>query len=89
VNNERKQMNWMYAKSLDRLENFVMVMFERDKTVISKESRWFTDVNVTDSGKEAWKLRDGRVIRRIGFGSRLWMRRVGRRSRRSRASIFS
>lgn len=49
VNNERKHKNVTYKENLAALENFVMVVFEDDQTVIPRESGWFAEVNVTDS----------------------------------------
>lgn len=49
VNNERKHKNITYKENLAALENFVMVVFEDDQTVIPKESGWFAEVNATDS----------------------------------------
>jgi len=48
VNNERKVKNTTYAERIAALENFVMYVFEGDKTVIPKESGWFAQVNRTD-----------------------------------------
>ncbi|KAF2904694.1 hypothetical protein ILUMI_01476 [Ignelater luminosus] len=40
INNER-DINQTYIKNLQSLENFVMVKYENDTTVIPKESAWF------------------------------------------------
>jgi len=47
INNERKSKNATYAENLAEVEKFVMIVFHDDKTVIPKESGWFTEVNVT------------------------------------------
>jgi len=47
VNNERKVKNEVYRQRLSRLERFVMYVFEKDTTVIPKESGWFAEVNAT------------------------------------------
>jgi len=47
VNNERAEKNEKYKENLSALENFVMVVFEDDNTVIPKESGWFAQVNET------------------------------------------
>lgn len=48
INNERDEKSEEYKRQLAKLENFVMYMFEDDKTVIPKESAWFAEVNGTD-----------------------------------------
>ncbi|KAM0709349.1 hypothetical protein Q7P35_003387 [Cladosporium inversicolor] len=47
VNNERAEKKNEYAKRLAALEQFVMFVFEDDKTVVPKESGWFAEVNET------------------------------------------
>ncbi|KAH6632417.1 Alpha/Beta hydrolase protein [Chaetomium tenue] len=49
INNEREEKNEEYKKNIANLENFVMYMFEDDKTVIPKETAWFEDVNGTET----------------------------------------
>ncbi|SPQ25393.1 17347551-0a19-473c-95bb-0e093a496657 [Thermothielavioides terrestris] len=49
INNERATKNEAYKKNIEKLESFVMYMFEEDKTVIPKESAWFGEVNGTES----------------------------------------
>ncbi|KAK4099269.1 alpha/beta-hydrolase [Parathielavia hyrcaniae] len=49
INNEREVKNWTYRKNMERLDNFVMYMFEDDTTVIPKETAWFEEVNGTES----------------------------------------
>ena len=44
VNNERETKNATYRQNLARLENFVMYLFEDDKTMVPKESAWFAEV---------------------------------------------
>lgn len=48
INNERKEKNKKYKDNLSKLDNFVMVVFEDDMTVIPKESGWFAEKNETD-----------------------------------------
>jgi palmitoyl-protein thioesterase len=48
VNNERELKNQTYKTNLEKLERFVMYMFENDTTVVPKESSWFAEVNGTD-----------------------------------------
>jgi palmitoyl-protein thioesterase len=50
INNERKEKNALYAKNLAELENFVMVVFKSDQTVIPKESGWFSEVQLLKDG---------------------------------------
>ncbi|KAK3615784.1 target of SBF [Elasticomyces elasticus] len=47
INNEREPKNVSYAAKIAKLENFVMYLFDEDKTVIPKESGWFAEVNAT------------------------------------------
>jgi palmitoyl-protein thioesterase len=49
INNEREVKNEQYKKNIANLDNFVMYMFEEDKTVIPKETAWFEEVNGTES----------------------------------------
>lgn len=48
INNERGEKSRDYKEKLASLENFVMFMFEDDKTVIPKETSWFSEVNGTE-----------------------------------------
>ncbi|ROV99432.1 hypothetical protein VMCG_06431 [Cytospora schulzeri] len=48
INNERADKSPLYKRNLAGLENFVMFMFEDDKTVIPKETAWFSEVNGTE-----------------------------------------
>ncbi len=41
INNEGETTNATYAKNLASLENFVMLMFDKDTTVEPKQSSWF------------------------------------------------
>lgn len=62
INNERALKNITYKENLEKLEQFVMYMFEDDETVIPKESGWFAEVEDTkvtplkdrDIYKEDW-----------------------------------
>jgi palmitoyl-protein thioesterase len=48
INNERELKNKTYKENLEKLERFVMYVFEDDITVIPKETGWFAEVNGTD-----------------------------------------
>jgi palmitoyl-protein thioesterase len=48
INNERAFKNQTYKENLEKLEKFVMYVFEDDTTVIPKESGWFAEVNGTE-----------------------------------------
>jgi len=37
-----------YKENLEKLERFVMYIFEDDETVVPKESGWWSEVNGTD-----------------------------------------
>ena len=54
INNERQLKNKTYKDNIEKLERFVMYIFEDDETVIPKESGWFSEVN----GTEVTKLRE-------------------------------
>jgi palmitoyl-protein thioesterase len=49
INNERVLKNVSYAANLASLEQFVMVMFDDDTTLIPKWTAWFAEFNETDS----------------------------------------
>lgn len=54
INNEGEHINTTYAKNLASLENFVMLMFDKDTTVEPKQSSWFASYpirNDTDTDK--------------------------------------
>lgn len=48
INNERILKNQTYKENLEKLERFVMYLFEDDETVIPKETGWFAEVNGTE-----------------------------------------
>jgi palmitoyl-protein thioesterase len=48
INNERDLKNQTYKENLEKLERFIMYMFEDDTTVVPKQSSWFGDVNGTE-----------------------------------------
>lgn len=47
VNNERVVKSAMYKGNMARLNKFVMYVFEKDETVVPKESGWFAEFNAT------------------------------------------
>ena len=49
VNNEREVKNETYKANMKKLERFAMYVFDEDKTVVPKESGWFSEVNATTS----------------------------------------
>ncbi|MCJ1381180.1 hypothetical protein MMC17_004289 [Xylographa soralifera] len=66
VNNEREFKNETYKQNLIMLERFVMYLFSEDKTVVPKESSWFSEVNAT-TGKET-KLKDRPIYQEDWLG---------------------
>jgi palmitoyl-protein thioesterase len=48
INNERTLKNQTYKENLEKLERFIMYMFEDDTTVVPKQSSWFANVNGTE-----------------------------------------
>ncbi|RMD39316.1 hypothetical protein DV735_g5810, partial [Chaetothyriales sp. CBS 134920] len=47
INNEREVKNPQYAANLAAIDDFIMIVFAEDQTVVPRESSWFFDVNVT------------------------------------------
>ncbi|KAK4554017.1 hypothetical protein LTR86_008858 [Recurvomyces mirabilis] len=74
INNEREHKNKRYAAKMAELENFVMYVFDEDKTVIPKESGWFAEVNSTDpdrkEGHGIIPLRERRIYKEDWLGLR-------------------
>jgi palmitoyl-protein thioesterase len=64
INNEREVKNATYKKNLEKLEQFVMYVFEDDETVIPKETSWFSEVN----GTEVTLLRDRQIYKEDWLG---------------------
>lgn len=51
INNEiPSNRNESYARNLASLDNLVLVLFNRDKTVVPKESAWFGSEALSDEG---------------------------------------
>ncbi|KAL3427517.1 Palmitoyl-protein thioesterase 1 [Phlyctema vagabunda] len=48
INNERLLKNQTYKANLEKLEKFVMYVFDDDTTVVPKETGWFSEVNGTE-----------------------------------------
>ncbi|SPO29043.1 related to palmitoyl-protein thioesterase 1 [Ustilago trichophora] len=55
INNEGAKVNATYAKNLASLENFVMLMFDKDTTVEPKQSSWFASYPIRDDTDSARK----------------------------------
>lgn len=70
INNERKHKNSLYKENLAQLENFVMVVFKDDKTVIPRESGWFAEVNrtETDEKKRVTRLQNRKIYEEDWIG---------------------
>lgn len=66
VNNERVSKNQTYKNNLMKLEKFVMYKFSEDKTVIPKESSWFSEWNATS--EEETKLKDRTMYKEDWLG---------------------
>lgn len=58
INNERTKKNETYARNIAALERFVMYIFDKDVTVVPKESGWFAEVNSTTGRVEHLRERD-------------------------------
>ncbi|KAJ1021181.1 hypothetical protein NDA16_003967 [Ustilago loliicola] len=55
INNEGETTNATYAKNLASLENFVMLMFDKDTTVEPKQSSWFASYPIRNETETARK----------------------------------
>jgi len=64
INNEREVKNQKYKENLEKLERFVMYVFQDDDTVIPKETGWFAEVN----GTEVTMLRDRAIYKEDWLG---------------------
>lgn len=58
VNNEREAKNQTYKANLQKLDRFVMYLFEGDEVVHPKESSWFAEVNGTTGNVTHLRQRD-------------------------------
>lgn len=67
INNERELKNQKYKENLEKLERFVMYVFEDDETVIPKETSWFSEVN----GDEVTLLRDRAIYKEDWLGLKI------------------
>lgn len=66
INNERENKNTKYKENLSKLDNFVMVLFKDDLTVIPKESSWFASKNETTGN--VTKLQDRTIYKEDWIG---------------------
>lgn len=57
INNERRHKNEAYKAKIAAMENFVMYVFDKDVTVIPKESGWFAEMNTTSNVMTPLKAR--------------------------------
>ncbi|KAI1843867.1 hypothetical protein JX265_003763 [Neoarthrinium moseri] len=73
INNERVLKNETYAENIAKLDNFVMYMFEDDKTVIPKETAWFEEV----IGEKRIPLRARKIYEEDWLGLRKLDRKGG------------
>lgn len=64
INNEREVKNQTYKENMEKLERFVMYVFEDDETVIPKETSWFAEVN----GEDVTLLRDRAIYKEDWLG---------------------
>ncbi|RMZ80493.1 hypothetical protein DV736_g6665, partial [Chaetothyriales sp. CBS 134916] len=82
INNEREVKNPQYAANLAALEQFVLLVFAQDQTVIPKESGWFAEVNVTkdedgNSRTEITNLFDRPIFKQDWIGLKQLHRKGG------------
>jgi len=66
INNERILKNQTYKENLEKLERFVMYLFDDDETVVPKETGWFYEVN----GTEVTELKDRDIYKEDWLGLR-------------------
>ena len=67
INNERPSKNETYAPSLARLHRFIAFRFDRDITVVPRDSAWFADV---DADGRLVGMRDTELFREDWIGLR-------------------
>jgi len=70
VNNEREVKNATYKENMKKLDRFAMYMFKDDKTVVPKESAYFSEVNTTS--EKVTGLRDRKMYVEDWIGLR-WL----------------
>jgi palmitoyl-protein thioesterase len=70
VNNEREVKNATYKENMKKLDRFAMYMFKDDKTVVPKESAYFSEVNTTSENVTG--LRDRKMYVEDWIGLR-WL----------------
>ena len=68
INNERKVKNHTYKENMMKLRRFAMFMFADDKTVVPKESAFFSEVNTTSQA--VTKLQDRDIYQEDWIGLR-------------------
>lgn len=68
INNERKVKNHTYKENLMKLGKFAMFMFADDRTVVPKESAFFSEVNTTSEA--VTKLQDRDIYQEDWIGLR-------------------
>ena len=68
INNERKVKNDTYKANLQKLGRFITFMFADDKTVVPKESAFFSEVNTTS--EEVTKLQERAIYQEDWIGLR-------------------
>lgn len=56
--NNEVAINQSYIDNLKSLDNFVMLMFDQDKTVVPRESSWFSSFPIDRGGEESQDKRD-------------------------------
>lgn len=70
VNNEREVKNATYKENMKKLDRFAMYIFKDDKTVVPKESAYFSEVNTTS--EKVTGLRDRKMYVEDWIGLR-WL----------------
>ena len=68
INNERKVKNDTYKANMQKLGRFITFMFADDKTVVPKESAFFSEVNTTS--EEVTKLQERAIYQEDWIGLR-------------------
>ena len=68
INNERKVKNHTYKENMMKLGRFAMFMFADDRTVVPKESAFFSEVNTTSEA--VTKLQDRDIYQEDWIGLR-------------------
>lgn len=58
INNERDEKNLTYKENMQSIDKLVLVKFEKDETLVPKETSWFQEVNRTSGSVTPLEYRE-------------------------------